>query len=460
MFGCVCAAFAAMAQAYAPEFVRGDVEAVVTYSFPGESFLFALADDGTAWRIDTGDNKKPAGIVEGMRIAAQGEILKDAPIAQMWQAKVENVAMSSLPATLELTPQEMHQLRPGDAAWRRAWYGHVVTTQGEVRDINRRATYTQLLIGPTNALVMVSVPIRREAPLPQTLAVGVEVRVTGVGVYRVRRDVQTGALFPVEDIEVRLRSPKALEILIELPFWTVGRVVAASGGIVAVLVAIIVAMQLKRSRERIAAEATARERLRLSHDLHDDFQQLLAGTMFRIGAAQNNLEEKDIAAANVQLAKAVESLGYTQAQLRTVLWSLNEESEGPASLVGLFKYAAERMAHWKGIVEISSVGKEPRLARSVSGTLLMVLQEAVANALNHGFATKIEVKIAFTPKVLMLVIRDNGVGFDVSRAPSSGHYGLSSMRERIAHIGGEFDLESISGTGTVVSATIQLENRP
>ena len=166
-----------------------------------------------------------------------------------------------------------------------------------------------------------------------------------------------------------------------------------------------------KSREKAKADAVQRERLRLSRDLHDGFQQLLAGSMFRLEAAMNLLPE-DAVEARVQLEKVSDSLYHTQTGLRAALWSMTEESEGPQNLSGLVKYAAGRLAHWQGVVHFEFRGEERHVPRALTGEILMGLQEAVGNALRHGGATDVKVVFSFRREGLVVSIRDNGCGFD------------------------------------------------
>ena len=343
----------------------------------------------------------------------------------------------------------------------------MVSCEGVVRDINRRQSITQIQVGDGDYSFQAASRININTPLPADLKLGATVRMNGIMLYSPVSDSARRAMIDFTDVSVMPSDINGVEVLSRAPFWTPAKIWAVTGASLGVALVVFLWAALlrrrlletmrRRVRDEVAFEATHRERLRLSRDLHDDFQQLLAGTMFRIGAAQNMMDEGDCKGAAEQLARATSSLAYTQTQLRTVLWGLGEESEGPASLSGLFRYAAERMAHWKDIVEITSAGSEPRLARMVSGSLLMILQEAVGNALTHGYATKVRVHIDFSGDALTLSITDNGVGFDTSRPVPAGHYGLNSMRERIAHLGGSISFDSTPGKGTAVTVKLTLK---
>jgi signal transduction histidine kinase len=86
-----------------------------------------------------------------------------------------------------------------------------------------------------------------------------------------------------------------------------------------------------------------------------------------------------------------------------------------------------------------------------------VIQEAVNNAVHHAGATKIVVNLYLHDgRGLRLEVIDDGCGFDPGAACKAGHYGMTSMRERLRAVGGSMALQSQRGTGTCISATIPL----
>ena len=137
---------------------------------------------------------------------------------------------------------------------------------------------------------------------------------------------------------------------------------------------------------------------------------------------------------------------------------MTEESEGPKSFTGLLGFAMKRMAHWEGVVFLSVEGDEPPGARKFAGLLLMVLQEAVGNALRHGGATRVDVKLAFKEDALAMAIADDGCGFDASKPFGSEHLGLSGMKMRVASCGGTLSIESSPDCGTTVSVRVPYED--
>ena len=95
--------------------------------------------------------------------------------------------------------------------------------------------------------------------------------------------------------------------------------------------------------------------------------------------------------------------------------------------------------------------------------MLRAAQEALANARRHAKATRIDLTLSYTEDLLLLDVADDGVGFDPSIGTAngdggSGGFGLRSMYERVAALGGELLVESEPEAGTTLAVQIPLQN--
>lgn len=450
---------------------RHRVRGVVTFSRPDEPYLFMREDERNLRVALRGRNV----FQKGDLIDAVGFIDFKSTTSRMEDALARKTGedRAALPQPRPTTVADLRAAPEDDG---KDWFGEPVKLTGHVYDVNRRETYLQLGLDSTNGIVFVTIPLGAKDPMPKDLKAGAVIELEGIVSMNY-------ILWPQEsrtiaDVTVNVEGPQDVHVVTKAPWWTPGKVMILLGILAAVAGgALLWAAQLRRAVARQArkleatirmqhdakleADAVRRERLRLSHDLHDGFQQLLAGSMFRIKAAMNYLPD-GADKAREQLLNAQQSLTYTQNGLRTALWGLMEESEGPADLTGLFRYAAGRMAHWQGIVHVVSTGYEPPLARHLTGGLLMILQEAVGNALRHGHATDVQVRVDFGPNDLTMTIADNGSGFDPAAVPKdgTGHFGLTGMRERAGWFGGAFRVESAPGKGTTVTVHVNLKKLP
>ena len=82
----------------------------------------------------------------------------------------------------------------------------------------------------------------------------------------------------------------------------------------------------------------------------------------------------------------------------------------------------------------------------------MLVQEAVGNALRHGEAPHVNLRLHFADQGLELIVEDNGKGFNPQCAPGTGdgHYGLEGMRQRMRWLGGTVEITSHPDGGTRV----------
>lgn len=437
-----------------------NVTGVVTFSRESLPFVFVAADDGENWRVE---KIKGVRMEVGDVVSAKGE-REPSSKNRLATEKAELLSESpiGLPPPRKVTIHELFEaIMPFGS---RQWYGARCETEGLLRDINRRQNTTQLLVGEGDENIQVEMPWALEDALPKTLVQGARVRVTGNLAYTSIENYDEGIFGRIENIELIPQSGASVEIVQDAPFWTSERLWRVLLGLVSLFVIVFAwavtlrRMVARRTRElgesvrlreteRIEADAARRERLRLAADLHDGFQQYLAGAMFRLKAAMNYLP-KDALESRGQMEKVKEALQHTQNGLRTTLWAMNEESEGPESLMALFGFTARRMPHWDGIVDIACEGEERKVARRNAGTLLLIMQEAVGNAIRHGSAEHVRVRLAFGESELVMSVIDDGTGFDVVANSGAGHYGMASMERRTTELGGTMSVWSKGGLGS------------
>ena len=96
------------------------------------------------------------------------------------------------------------------------------------------------------------------------------------------------------------------------------------------------------------------------------------------------------------------------------------------------------------------------LFRSLRRSLLMSIKETLNNAVKHSEATELHLQIQWQSQRLMVVVRDNGKGFD-RNAVRSGRNGLANMAERLHELGGSCVIVSQPGEGCRVEFTIPLK---
>jgi signal transduction histidine kinase len=107
-------------------------------------------------------------------------------------------------------------------------------------------------------------------------------------------------------------------------------------------------------------------------------------------------------------------------------------------------------------VDVDVTGTPARRVPRVEEQLLRIGQEAITNAVRHSGGSRIQVRLDYRPDNVVLSVADDGRGFDYARTASqpNGHYGLITMKERAAEIGGTLAIESNAPAGTHVRMVV------
>jgi signal transduction histidine kinase len=203
----------------------------------------------------------------------------------------------------------------------------------------------------------------------------------------------------------------------------------------------------------------SQERNRIAREIHDGVGHSLVNCILTLELCQR-LVSRDPQEACKVIEQEKTDLRAALDDLRDYVHHLRPaELEGEPFIPLVRKYVA-RFSERTGMTARLDAGGDgldlPPASRLV---LLRILQEALTNAAKHSEATEVDISLAKTsPSGVRCVIRDNGRGFDVEELlsdPSSRQgFGLRTIRERAASIGGDARIESEPGEGTQVSVFI------
>jgi signal transduction histidine kinase len=203
-------------------------------------------------------------------------------------------------------------------------------------------------------------------------------------------------------------------------------------------------------------QAVLDERNRLAREMHDTLIQGCAGVSALL-EAHSSLGESEPHAAEELLTYARTQLRTTIDEAREAVWDLRHTHGSTASIGPSVRHMAEQVSNEFDVpVEYQASGDAFDLDQSAAHELLMVVREALHNAIRHGQPSRVKVHIASGENEIRVEVRDDGRGFDPAQvlAAPNGHYGLIGMRERVARVGGTLDLSSQPGKGAVL--TIQI----
>jgi signal transduction histidine kinase len=140
-------------------------------------------------------------------------------------------------------------------------------------------------------------------------------------------------------------------------------------------------------------------------------------------------------------------------EMRALIFELRPESlQEEGLLAALRKHMASlRARHGLQVIE-HFCEIEPSIDIALKEALYRISLEAMHNTVKHARAKSMTVRL-HDDDVLLLAIEDDGIGFDPSVIPP-GHYGLKTMRERVAPYGGSVQIQSQPGAGTRVMASV------
>jgi PAS domain S-box-containing protein len=193
------------------------------------------------------------------------------------------------------------------------------------------------------------------------------------------------------------------------------------------------------------------ERRRIAREMHDQFGEQLTALGLRIGTLKGACRDR------AELCEQVEALEAVAQQLDRdvdhLVWELR-----PTALddLGLRASLANYVQNWSkraGIsAELHASGLlDDRLASEAETTLYRIAQEALTNVAKHAQARNVDVILERRSDHVLLIVEDDGVGFDPGDACTIGRgSGLLGMQERAALVGATLQIESAAGKGTTI----------
>ncbi|GAB4170077.1 MAG: hypothetical protein Fur005_31620 [Roseiflexaceae bacterium] len=208
-------------------------------------------------------------------------------------------------------------------------------------------------------------------------------------------------------------------------------------------VAIRTAHVLAQQRELAMIE----ERQRLARDLHDSVKQALFSLGIGLRTARNRVRTEPDSA--IRLLEQQEQVALAaQAELGTLLSHLRSEASGSADLVVLISDHLAWLEQQHGMQVEAQLPPAVVLPEPLPRELMLIIRESFHNILRHSGQLKATLMVTSTTELLTVTISDQGQGFDPLAATQG--YGLQSMRERLALLGGRYQLQTTPGRGTTL----------
>jgi signal transduction histidine kinase len=202
---------------------------------------------------------------------------------------------------------------------------------------------------------------------------------------------------------------------------------------------------------------TARERLRIAHEMHDGIAQVLGYVNTKVQAAKQYLRRGMADDANQQLDELAVSARQAYSDVRESIVGLRTLPGRDRMLADVLAEFLERWKDQTGVETELSIDPALRLHPSIELQIVRIIQESLTNVRKHARATMVRVAVHRNDQ-LVVSIHDDGAGFN-PEATARGEFpkfGLTTMRERAASIRGTLDIDSAPGSGTTIRFTMPL----
>jgi signal transduction histidine kinase len=213
--------------------------------------------------------------------------------------------------------------------------------------------------------------------------------------------------------------------------------------------------ELSELRDAEVEHVALEERTRLARELHDGLAQDLWLAKMRTGELAGRDDLTPDARRVAQEAMAAIEIGLAEA--RGAVAALRSPTHADSGFCSLMRRTAEEYGDRFGLrVEFHFEGDHTaHIAPRTQAEILRIVQEALTNVARHANATIVGVRLTIKGERIMLRVVDNGCGFDVSGVGQDA-FGLVSMRERAALIGGRLRVATRVGAGTRILLTAPL----
>ncbi len=207
-------------------------------------------------------------------------------------------------------------------------------------------------------------------------------------------------------------------------------------------------------------EAQEEERKRLSREIHDGPAQMLANVIMRSDIIDRVYREQGVEAAFSEITSFKKMVRSALYEVRRIIYDLRPMALDDLGLVPTLRKYLQTIEeyHNHSKIEFVNMGLEQRLPTKYEVALFRMIQESVQNALKHANACEIKVKLEITNAAITVLIKDNGVGFDITKKKPES-FGIIGMRERVELLNGELTFDSKIGKGTSILISVPLINK-
>lgn len=213
-----------------------------------------------------------------------------------------------------------------------------------------------------------------------------------------------------------------------------------------------VLLENSRTYSRRLIEAQEGERRRMSRELHDQLGQILTAVKMNLHILRQKCTAPEVLSSIEDNMKVIDE---AVDQVRDLSVDLRPSLLDDFGLVVAVRWYLDRQAKSCGVpadFTARSLDDDDRFSSELETACFRIVQEAVTNAARHARASRISVVLERAGQDLVLLISDDGAGFDMKARTSAATLGLRSMEERVQAVGGSITIDSAPDLGTAIRA--------
>ena len=212
--------------------------------------------------------------------------------------------------------------------------------------------------------------------------------------------------------------------------------------------------QQQEARTKAVIEAEERERQRIARELHDGVGQQLSAARLHLSALEGKFGTHQ-SNEEALLSTAISMMDDAVKEVRSVAHTMLANALLKQGLAGAVRDFIQKI-NSSGLIkiELEISGLDQKLDPTMESMLFRIIQEMMSNIIRHSSANQVTIQLHRQEKELVLMVEDNGVGFDPDLV--SGGAGMQNMKSRVAYINGTFEVDSSPGRGTTISVEVKL----
>lgn len=246
-----------------------------------------------------------------------------------------------------------------------------------------------------------------------------------------------------------IRSPNItqMHIFIKPPFWRTWWFLSVCLYVIALIIYVVHRLRVNKIL------AVEKIRNNVARDLHDDMGSTLSTINILSSMAKSKMNSEP-AKAGEYISKITDNSQRMMEAMDDIVWSIKPSNDSMQRIVARMREFATNVLEAKDM-ELDFDADESlfdvKLNMQARRDLFLIFKEAVNNAAKYSKATKVEIHIRPEGKKLVLLVKDDGTGFDMNTADGNG---LANMQKRAGFLSGHIEIITSEGKGTSIILTI------